>query len=59
MIKGFVGMLMFILFALVSIALLILGVSEENIVKLACSLIWMFGSGIWFSMWLYEHYTNI
>ena len=49
------NMLMFILFACVSIGFLILGVSEENIVKLVCSLLWMFGGGIWFSKWLYEY----
>lgn len=48
------NMLMFILSACVSIGFLILGVSEENIVKLVCSLLWMFGSGVWFSKWLFE-----
>ena len=49
------NMLMFILSACVSIGFLILGVSEENIIKLVCSLIWMFGSGVWFSKWLFEY----
>lgn len=49
------NMLMFILSAFVSIGFLILGVSEENIIKLVCSLIWMFGSGVWFSKWLFEY----
>lgn len=49
------NMLMFILSACVSIGFLILGFSEENIIKLICSLIWMFGSGVWFSKWLFEY----
>lgn len=49
------NMLMFILSACVSIGLLIFGFSEENIIKLICSLIWMFGSGVWFSKWLFEY----
>ena len=49
------NMLMFILSACVSIGFLILGVSEENIIKLVCSLLWMFGSGVWFSKWLFEY----
>lgn len=48
------NMLMFILSACVSIGFLIFGVSEENIVKIVCSLLWMFGSGVWFSKWLVE-----
>lgn len=52
------NMRMFILSAFVSIVFLILGVSEENIAKLVCSLMWMFGSGVWFSTWLFEYVSR-
>ena len=58
MAEGVLNMLMFILYAFVSIGFLILGVSEENIPKLVCSLIWMFGSGVRFSKWLFEYVSR-
>lgn len=56
--ENVLNMLMFILYVCVSIVFLIYGVSDKSIIsiiKLVYSLIWMFGGGIWFSKWLYEH----
>lgn len=45
---------MCILFACVAIGCMVLGYGCGNKVYLACSLIWMFSSGICFANWLYN-----
>lgn len=52
--KVIMDFVLFILFALFSVAYMYFGVTESNAISGACSIMYMFSSGLWFANGLYS-----